>query len=175
MDDPPFLDLVGQLPIGPVVDGSARFLGRFTGDGDDPDDLLGAEGGRFARPGGVVEEVLQEPAELRRGEVLFGGLQSGRGLQPAVAPGADGHAGQAQLAGDRLDAGVGRQGQDDGGPTDPTLVGGLLSRNPLQESLLCRRDLDSSRSWPFHHPAPSANAWRTCSEPHTIVPTPAGQ
>jgi hypothetical protein len=155
-----------------VVDGSARFLGRLTGDGDDLDDLLGAEGGRFAGPGGIIEEVLQEPAELRRGQVLLGRSQSGRGLPPAVAPSADGHAGQAQLAGHRLDAGVGRQGQDDRGTTDPTLVGGLLSLNPLQERLLCRRDLDSGRSWPFHHPAPSANAWKIGSIPHSMVPTP---
>ena len=130
-----------------MVDGPARLLGRLTGDGDDLDDLLGAEGGRFAGPGGVVEEVLQEPAELRRGQVLLGALQSRRRLQPAVAPGADGHAGQAQLAGHRLDAGVGRQGQDDRGPTDPALVGGLLSLNPLQDGLLCRGDLDRGRSW----------------------------
>ena len=155
-----------------MVDGPARFLGRLTGDGDDLDDLLGAEGGRFAGPGSIIEEVLQEPAELRWGQVLLGGLQSRRGLPPAVPPGADGHAGQAQLAGHRLDAGVGRQGQDNGGPTDPTLVGGLLSLNPLQEGLLCRRDLDSGCSWSSHQHAPSAKAGMICSEPHSMVPTP---
>jgi hypothetical protein len=125
-----------------VIDRPTRLLGRLTGDGDDLDDLLGAEGGRFAGPGGVGEEVLQESAELRRAQVLLGGLESGRGLDPAVAPGADGDAGQAQPAGRRLDAGVRRQGQDYGGATDQALVGGLLSLNPEQESLLCRRDLD---------------------------------
>ena len=141
-----------------MVDGPARLLGRLTGDGDDPDDLLGAEGGRFAGPGGIIKEMLQKPPELRWGQVLLGGLQSGRGLQPAVTPGADGDAGQAQLASRRLDAGVVRQGQNDGGPPDPALVGGLLSLDPLQESLLCRRDLDSCRSWPSHQPTPSADA-----------------
>jgi hypothetical protein len=155
-----------------VVNGPARLLGRFTGDGDDLDDLLGAEGGRFAGPGSIIEEVLQEPAELRWGQVLLGGLQSGGGLPPAVTPGANGDAGQVQLAGHRLDAGVDRQGQDNGGPTDQTLVGGLLSLNPVQESLLCRRDLDSCRSWSSHQPAPSAKAGMICSEPNSMVPTP---
>ena len=156
-----------------MVDRPARPLGRLTGHGDDPDDLLGAEGGRFAGPGGIIEEVLQEPAELRRRQVLLGGLQSGRGLHPAVAPGADGHAGQAQLAGHRLDARVGRQGQDNGGPTDQALVGGLLSLNPVQDGLLCRRDLDRSRSWSSHRPAPSAKAGMICSEPNSMVLTPS--
>jgi hypothetical protein len=47
-----------------VVDGSARLLGRFAGDRDDLDDLLGAESGWLAGPGGVREEVFQELAEL---------------------------------------------------------------------------------------------------------------
>jgi hypothetical protein len=158
-----------------VVDGPARLLGRFTGEGDNLDDLLGAEGGRFAGPGGVIEEVLQEPAELRRGQVPLGGVQGGGRLPPAVAPGADGHAGQSQLAGHRLDAGVVGQGQDDGGPPDPALVSGLLSLNPLQHGLLCRGDLDSGRSWSSHHPAHSENVWTIGPEPILWSPPHSGQ
>ena len=44
------------------------------------------------------------------------------------------------------------------GPTDPALVGGLLSLDPLQYGLLCRGDLERGRSWSSHQPAPSANA-----------------
>jgi hypothetical protein len=49
---------------------------------------------------------------------------------------ADGQAGQAQLLGDGLDARMGRQGEDDRGASDQTLVGGLLSLETLQPVLL---------------------------------------
>jgi hypothetical protein len=153
-----------------VVDGPARSLGRLTGHGDDLDDLLGAEGGRLPGPGGVVEEVLQGPAELRRGLLLLGAVQRRCRLPPAVAPGADRHTGPAQLAGHRLDAGVVRQVQKDRRPLDPALVGGLLAPNPLQDGPLCRGDLDRGRSWSFHQFAPSARAGTIRSEPNSMVP-----
>jgi hypothetical protein len=142
-----------------VVDGPARLLGGLTGDGDDLNDLFGAEGGRFAGPGGVVEEVPQKPAELQWGPVLLGTWQGWCRLDPAVPPGADGHAGQTQAAGRGVNAGVSYQGQDEGGPTDQALVGGLLALDPLQHGLLCRGDLDRGRSWSSHLPVPSADAW----------------
>jgi len=53
-------------------------------------------------------------------------------FQPAIAPGADGHAGQSQLPGNGFDAGLGREGQDEGRPADQALVGGLLALNPSE-------------------------------------------
>ncbi len=138
-----------------MVEGSARLLGWFAGDRNDRDDLLGAEGGRLARPGGVVEKVLQDLTELGWGQVLFGRKEGGRGLPPAVAPGTDGDASQAQLPSDGFDTGRDQQGQHDSGPTDQTLVGGLLSLNPLQKSLLGCRDLDRGCSWSSHRLVPS--------------------
>jgi hypothetical protein len=138
-----------------VVDRSARFLGRLTGHRHDLDDLLGGEGGRLPRPGGVGEDLFQKPSQRPPVVVLLGSLQGGRGLLPAVSPVADGHARQAQLPGDGVDAGIGLQGQEDGGASDQALVGGLLSLNLLQHGALGRGDLDRGRLWSSHRPTPS--------------------
>jgi hypothetical protein len=121
-----------------VVDRPVRLLGRLTSHRNNLDDLLGGEGGRLPRPGGVIEDLFQERSRPTPVLVLLGSLQVSRCLQPAVSPVADGHASQAQLPGHGFDAGIGLQGQDDGGASDQTLVGGLLSLNPLQRSVLCR-------------------------------------
>jgi hypothetical protein len=154
-----------------MIDGPARLLRWLTRHGDDLDDLLGGEGGRSPGPGSVIEEVLQEAPELLRGPVLFGALQGLSRCEPTVAPGADGHAGQAQLPGHLLNAGVSCQSQDDGGPTDQALVSGLLALDPLQRGLLCRGDLDRYRSWSSHCPTPPANSSTIRSEPDSSVET----
>jgi hypothetical protein len=155
-----------------VVDGPVRLLGRLAGDGDDSDDLLGAEGGRPAGPGSVVEEVLQGPSQWLRGRRLFGALEVGRRCDPAVAPVADGDAAEAQLLGDGRDAGVGRQGEEDRGTSDEALIGGLLSLEALQREALCRGDLESRRSWSSHRPTHSGRAWRICPGLKSTGPTP---
>jgi hypothetical protein len=119
-----------------VADRPTRLLGRLTRHRHDLDDLLGGEGGRRPGPGGVVEDLSQERSQSMPVLVLLGSLQVGRRLQPAVPPVADGQAGQAQLLGDGLDARMGRQGEDDRGASDQTLVGGLLSLETLQPVLL---------------------------------------
>jgi len=147
-------------------------LRRLTGHGDDLDDLLGAEGGRFPGPRGIVEDQLHKLAKLLRGPLLFGALQGLCRFEPAVAPGADRHAGQSQSPGHRLDAGLSRQSQDEGRPAHQALIGGLLSLNPLQDVLLCRGDPDRGRSWSFHKHAPSPRAWTIRSE--SILWSPFG-
>lgn len=122
-----------------MVDGPAGLLGRLTGDGHDPDDLLGAEGGRGAGAGGVGEHLLEQAQQRRLGGPLLLGLaQAWRLLEPAVAPVADGQAGQAQPPGGGLNAGVVREGQEDGGPADEALVGGLAAGEALQQGPLRR-------------------------------------
>jgi hypothetical protein len=103
------------------------------------DDLLGAEGGRGARPRGVGEYLLNQGQQGRlRGLLLLGLVQLGRGLEPALAPLADGQAGQTQLPGRGLDAGVGHKGQEYLGPADEALVGGLPADEALQQGQLRR-------------------------------------
>jgi hypothetical protein len=140
-----------------VVDGSLRFLRGLTGDGDDLDDLFGAEGGRCPGPGGIVEELLHESTELLWGQVPFGALEVGRRCDPALAPGAHGQAGEAQLAGHGVNAGIVRQGQDDRGAANQALIGGLLSLEALQQVALDRRELESRRSWSSHSLTRSVN------------------
>jgi hypothetical protein len=57
-----------------VVDGPARLLRRLTGDCDDLDDLLGAEGGRGSRPRGVGQHLLDQVQEYGRSDWLLFGL-----------------------------------------------------------------------------------------------------
>jgi hypothetical protein len=128
-------------------------LGGLTGHRDDLDDLLGGEGGRFAGPGGVVEDHIHQPAELFGGLLLLDTLQDLPRFEPAVTPGAHGHAGQSQLPGHRFDARLNRQGQDEQRPADQSLVGGLLTLNPSEHILLCRGDMDRSGSWSSHQSA----------------------
>jgi hypothetical protein len=86
-------------------------------------------------------------------------------------PGAPPHSHLPRRTGHRLDARVGRQGQDDGVPPDEALVGGLPSLEPSPHSLLCRRDLDGCRSWSFHRFLLQGNSSTTCSEPHAPLQT----
>jgi hypothetical protein len=109
-----------------VVDGPIGLLGRLAGHGDDLDDRLGTERGRLTGPGGVVKEGLQEPRQRMRPGLGFNSLEVGRRREPAIPPEPDRDASQAELTGHRIDARVVRQGQDDGGAADPTLVGRLL-------------------------------------------------
>jgi hypothetical protein len=148
-----------------VVDGSIGLLGGLTGDGDDLDDLFGAEGGRRPGPGGIVEELLQEPAELLRGQVLFGAVEVGRRREPAIAPGANGQTGQAQVPGHSIDAGVVGQGQEDRGASDQALIGGLLALEALQQFALDGRKLKSRRFWSPHSSTRSVNTRVIRSEP----------
>src|SRR5215467_11537734 len=144
-----------------MADRSARLLRRLTGDGDDLDDLLGAEGGRGARPGGVAEHLRDQAQQLLlRGLVLLGAPQSGGGLEPAVPPQAHGQPRQFQASGHGLDAGLGRQRQEEGGPADQTLVGGLPPPQALEQGLLGRGNLDSNCLWSAHGPARSATPGR---------------
>src|SRR5262245_32306932 len=144
-----------------MADRPARLLRRLTGDGDDLDDLLGAEGGRGARPGGVAEHLRDQAQQLLlRGLVLLGAPQGGSGLEPAVPPQAHGQPRQFQASGHGLDAGLGRQGQDEGGPADQALVGGLPPPQALEQGLLGRGNLDSNRLWSAHGPARSVTPGR---------------
>lgn len=142
-----------------MADRPPRLLRRLTGHGDDLNDLLGAEGGRFPGPRGVFKDQFHKPVELLRRLLRFGALQDLRRFEPAVAPSAHRHAGQSQLPGHRLDAGLSRQSQNEGSPANQTLIGGLLSLNPVQNVLLCRGNPDRGRSWSFHKHAPSTMAW----------------
>jgi hypothetical protein len=87
---------------------------------------------------------------LGRSLVLLGLLQGGGSLAPAVAPQADGQAGKAQPPGHGPDTGVGGQGQQKGGATDPALVGGLPPLQAFQQGLLRRGHQDSSGSRSRH-------------------------
>ena len=155
-----------------MADRPPRLLRRLTGHGDELDDLLGAEGGRFPGPRGVVEDQLHQPAELLRGLLLLDTLQDLHRFAPAVAPGAHRHAGQSQLPGHRLDAGLSRQGENQGSPAHQTLIGGLLALNPSQDVLLCRGDPDRGRSWSSHKRAPSTKAGTIRSESILWSPAP---
>jgi hypothetical protein len=142
-----------------VVDRSAGLRGGLTGDGHELDDLLGAEGGRASRPGGIGQHPLDQAPQRRLGRrLLLGLLQLGGGLEPAVAPVADGQAGQAQLLGRGFDARVVRQGQDDRGAADQPLVGRLLPQQPLEQDLLHRGKDQGNRLGSTHDRTPSATA-----------------
>ena len=142
-----------------MVDRPARLLRRLTGDRHEPDDLLGAEGGRGARPWGVGE-YLRDPGQQRRlrGLLLLRLLQRWRGLQPAVTPLADGQARQAQPPGGGLDAGVGREGEQDRGPADEALVGGLSPGEALEQGQQRRGNRKRDGLGVTHSPARSPSA-----------------
>jgi len=150
-----------------VIEGAAGFLGRLAGDGHHLNDLLGGKGGRGPGPVVIAEEVVDQGQELLgRSLALLGLLQGGGGLAPAVAPQADGQAGKAQPPGHSLDTGVGRQGQQDGGPTDQPLVGRLPPLQAFQQGLLHRGNNKSSGSRSTHSSTRSTTsgrwAWRRC-------------
>jgi hypothetical protein len=92
-----------------VVDRAAGLLRRLTSNGDQLDNLLGAEGGRGPWPRGIGEHLLDETQQGHFGNrLLLGLLQLGSRLQPTVAPVAEGAAGSPQSPGRGLDAWVGR-------------------------------------------------------------------
>ena len=153
-----------------MVNGPTGLLGRLTGDGHEVDDLLGAKGGRASRPGGVGEHLGdQAPQRRLRGLLPLGLLQLGRRLQPAVAPVADGQAGQAQLPSHDLDARLIRQGQEDRGPSDQALVSGLLPHQALEQGLLHRGEREGNRRGCTHGSIPSTKA-RAIPEKGTVGP-----
>lgn len=142
-----------------MVDGPTGLLGRLTGDGDELDDLLGAKGGRGPRPLGIGEYLLDQAQQLRRGGLLLlSVVELGGRLQPAVAPVADREAGQAQVPGGGLDAGVGGQGQEDGGPPHQALVGRLPPHQALEQGLLHGGEGKGNRLGLAHGPMPSGKA-----------------
>lgn len=57
LDDAALDDLVGDLPLGPVGDGSSRLAGGLAGHGHDGADLLGGDRRRLARTWGIAEPV----------------------------------------------------------------------------------------------------------------------
>ena len=122
-----------------MTDGPTRLLGWFAGDGDDADDLLGAEGGWHSGARVVVEDLLDEGRQLLVApQAALRLAEFGGGLQPAVAPLADGEPGQTQEFGGRLDTRVGGEGEQDGDPADQTLAGGLARAKALQQGLHAR-------------------------------------
>jgi hypothetical protein len=143
-----------------VIDGPTRLLGRFAGHGDDRDDLLGAENGRLPGSGGIVKKGFQDPRQLAWCRFLFGTLEVSRHRDPAIPPEADRDACQAELTSHRVEARVGRQGEDDGGAANPTLIGRLLSLDALEQVLLRPRNLQSRRSWSSHCSTPEVNSLR---------------
>ncbi len=164
------LGLVGQLPGGPVVDRPAGLLGRLTGAGHELDDLLGAESGRGARAGGVGEHLRDQGQQGRFGSLrLRGLLELGGGLAPAVAPVADGPARQAQPPGGGLDAGVGREGEQDRGPADEALVRGLAAGEALEQGLL-RRGNRKRKSLGVPHGPPHAASAGECHAAYSTAP-----
>lgn len=142
-----------------MVDRSAGLLGGLAGDGHELDDLLGAESGRTSRPGRIGQHPLEQAPQRRLGgRLLLGLVQLGGGLEPAVAPVADGQASQAQPLGRGVDAGVVRQGQDDRGPADQALVGRLLPPQLLEQDLLHRGKGEGNRLGSTHGRIPSTKA-----------------
>jgi hypothetical protein len=116
-----------------VADGAAGLLRRLAGDGHDLDDLLGAEGGGGSGPVLIAEDILDEGQQFRLGGAfLLSVVEGGEGLQPAIPPQPDGHAGESQLPRHGRDAGLGSESQEDGGPADQALAGGLALVQALQ-------------------------------------------
>jgi len=138
-----------------VADGAARPLGRLAGNGDDADDLLGAESGRAAQARRVGENPLDQAEEVSLGRLLLLGPPQGvGGPEPAVAPEADADAGEAQLVGGGVDTGISGQGQEDLGAADQTLGGRLALGETLEQGLLQGRDGDGGCCWSGHGSAP---------------------
>ena len=130
----------------------ARGGGRGgAGQGDDAADLFGGEGGRCAGTGSVGEQ--RGDAGEESGNSFTGGLgraQRGDGGQPAVTPGADGQAAEAELAGDAADMGVVGQGEDDAHALDEAMGLGGPPRHPFQEGAVQGREPDGARSRTRH-------------------------
>ena len=136
-----------------MADGPTRLLGQFAGDRDDADDLLGAEGGRHPRARDVVENLLDEGRQLLiAGQAALRLLEFGGGLQPAIAPLANGEPGQAQEPGGRLDARVGGEREEDGDAADQTLASGLAGAKALQQGLHARGQHNGNGRRSTHDP-----------------------
>ena len=101
----------------------------------------------------VVEDLLDERRQLLVTEqaalrlVEFGG-----GLQPAIAPLANGEAGQTQEFGSRIDARVGGKSEEDGDAANQTLAGGLAGAKALQQGLHARGQHDGDGRRSTHDP-----------------------
>ena len=136
-----------------MADGPARLLGQLAGDRDDADDLLGAEGGRHSGARDVVEDLLEEGRQLLVTEqTALRLLEFGGGLQPAIAPLANGEPGQTQEFGGRIDARVGGKSEEDGDAADQTLAGGLAGAKALQQGLHARGRDDGNGRRSTHDP-----------------------
>jgi hypothetical protein len=136
-----------------MADGAVRLLGRLAGQGDDLDDLLGGEGGRPSRARGVVEDLLGQGRELLVGEVVpLGASQIIGGLEPAVAPEADGDAVESQVSGDGFEARIVGQGEQEANPADQALRGGLALTDAFERSPLSGRELEGHRMRAAHEP-----------------------
>ena len=68
IEDAPFNDLVSDLAIGPVGDGTSRLAGSLTGHGGNRTDLLRRDAGPLARAGRIAEAFFQ--AQLGQGDRL---------------------------------------------------------------------------------------------------------
>jgi hypothetical protein len=149
--DVPFFHLVGQLAMSPVIDGSARFFGWFTGDSNDPNDLFRGEGSRCPGSVVIVEDVLDQAEQLLLGSVVLLGLQqSGSGQVPTVAPEADGYTRQVELSGHGFDARVGSQGEQHNNSADQALASRLTVAELLEQGLLGRSNLERCRTGSAH-------------------------
>jgi hypothetical protein len=134
-----------------VAEGTAGFLRRLAGHGDDLDDLLGAEGSWATRARGVIEDLFDQGQQLRvRDVVVFGLGQRLGGGQPAVTPEADGDPVEAEVSGGRLQARVHSQGQEDEGSADQSLGSGLPLTDLLEQGPLPGREADASRGRTTH-------------------------
>ena len=121
-DDTTFDHLVGDLPLGPVGDGSTRLAGGLTGHGDDGADLLGGDLRRLARAWSIAEAVLD--AQLLQGNRLE--------HLPAGTPVLDQIASYLKGSGDLgITASVGG-GQEDLGAAGQLLRGGVAADQGVQ-------------------------------------------
>jgi len=120
-----------------MADGATGLRGWLTGNSNDLDNLLGAEEGRLATAGGIVQGLFDQAEQLLvRSAVSFGRLQAVGSLQPAVTPEANGDTVEAQLLRHGLQARLGGKGEEDGDAADQALGSGLTLAELLEQGSL---------------------------------------
>ena len=148
-----------------MTEGATGLLGWLTGDGDDLDDLLRAEGSRLATAWGIVQDLLDQAEQLRVGNaVSFGLLQAGGSPQPAVTPEANGDTVEAQLLRHGLQARLGSQGEEDSDAADQTLGSGLTLAELLEQGPLSIREFNGSRRRTAHERSRGSKQGRSSVE-----------
>lgn len=134
-----------------MADGPAGLLGRLAGQGHDLDDLLGAEGSRPPRAGRVVEDLFDQREQ--RPVVGTVGLdlpQAAGRAAPAVAPEADGDAGEAKALGDRFQARIVGESAKDADAPGQAHGSGLAVLDLPQQRALPGGKLESARMGAAH-------------------------